>query len=173
MNVHEKERINMRIFSGLALVALGLGATPAVAQDDAPMFRDAMEPQTLIESGVEDALDEARWGVVAASGFPLMTGCGPELELSGIGVEPRVQLEERLVDATEFFCSKIAIVDGTKNAVLLRVRQLANGPEEIGVGDVGFGEIADSITGPKEAAKRWEAKLQTIVVAAELLHDDL
>ena len=137
------ERTAARRFASRWAAAIRKWPEPAAGVDDRrgrgwrPRPRSALAPDRLVhdrvEGRVEQAVDEARRRVVGARGLALVAGGGAEREPRRVGVDldPRVELEEALVDAAELLGAEVAVVDEAEAAVLLDRRQGADRVEQV------------------------------------------
>ena len=78
-----------------------------------------------------------------------MAGRDLECERARREVDLGVELEERLVDGAELFGAEVAVVDRAQDAGLLDGRELADGVEQVGVGEPRRHRDAGRPSGPK------------------------
>jgi hypothetical protein len=79
-----------------------------------------------------------------------VTGGDPEVEGRGVGVDVRVQFEERLVNAAQFLGAEVAVVDPPTDLVLEGEGERSDCFEEVGVGQLGAVEVGGGPVAPEE-----------------------
>jgi hypothetical protein len=114
-----------------------------------------------IEGLVEEALHEAGRRVVGARGLPLVPRCRRELEAPPIEVELGMELEEALVDRAELLAPEVPEVRGPEGLVAPRESEVAEGTEEVPVGELAAGEMGDRLALPEEAPQGREGEVGT------------
>ncbi|MCC6129686.1 MAG: hypothetical protein IT186_07130 [Acidobacteria bacterium] len=102
-----------------------------------------------------------------------------EIERARLGVEVRVEFEQRFVDGAEFLGSQMGVVDDGAAAFDFDDGQSANGGEEVGVGDVGGGrgpharQIGTGGIRPQIGPKRGNGEGGDAAFLTQAAHDEL
>ncbi len=91
---------------------------------------------------------------MAARRLAFGAGGGCQREGRRVHVELRVQFQQALVNATQFFRSKIAVVHGTAHVAFGGQCQRADGVQQITVRQVGPVQVGRCLCGKEETPQR-------------------
>ena len=112
-----------------------------------------------VEGGVEQALHQRVGRVVGAGGLALVAGELGEGEAGAVGADLRGQREQALVDAAQFLGAEVLVVHGAQHLALAGEGEVAQGFEEVVVGQLGVVERGGGGRVPEEAAERRQGQV--------------
>jgi len=102
---------------------------------------------------------ESRSELTRLARLALVSGGDLEGERGGVGVQTRMHLEERFVDASELLRAKVAVIDRTTCVSIDGERKLADHTEQVAVSKLGGIELGCGLIGEEEAPQGGKGKL--------------
>ena len=110
-----------------------------------------------VEGRIEQHLDQAGGGVIAAGGLALVAGSRGQLEGAGIAVEERVQLEQRFVHAAQLFRSQVLVIHRPPAAAFNGEGQRTDGVQQRLVVHLAGFQVGQGFVGEEEAVQNGQA----------------
>lgn len=121
------------------------------------------------QGALHQLLDQFRMGVVRSGGFSLRPLNELEGKLTVFVRKDRLQVEQALVDATQFLDIEGGVVDapGQRTAVFPVGGQVPKGFEKVVVGEVGGVEILSPVEVEELTVERWDVEQAAQFLAVE------
>ena len=140
------------------------------------LAREAFIQQRL-KGRVEADLHQRVGRVVGARRLAFVAGRHvedkPLVDTGCCRVNFRMEFQQLLVDAPQFFAAQIAVVDRAASVVVCDVRQASHRRQQSLIGNRGNAQHSNGGLRPEIATQRRDAQLRTALRPAQALHDEL